>query len=154
MDYVDLILRILLLLLALGGLGLCSRFILDQYQNSPLVLSRPKLSALTHKLGPIATSLETKQPLSYAKYPESRLLGFPNWYPGVPFYLITLLSALWSNTYVVGVALLLSIFATVFSIILFLVNRFSLKAKCPSCTFIHLINLAIFAYWLLIAINS
>lgn len=149
MDYTDLVLRLILALLGLTGLYCCFRFFLNQAAEKAFVQKRPLLKRYAE-----LTATVNAQPIPYQKYKEARLLGFPNWYPGVPFFGFTILAALWANTLVVGVAIVLSLFGAVFALILFLVNLFSLKAKCRVCLLTQLSTIGIFLYWLAIVVLS
>jgi uncharacterized membrane protein len=77
----------------------------------------------------------------------SRLLWVPNWWFGTLFYLLTLLSALWPNIWVITFALLGTLGAVIFSIILIYGLLFRLKAVCMLCYVAHAVNFALLIVW-------
>jgi len=77
----------------------------------------------------------------------AHIVGVPNWWFGIAFYLLTLLCALWTNVWVISFGIVASTTAIFFSLFLIYGLVFKLKTVCRLCYIAHATNAAIFITW-------
>lgn len=77
----------------------------------------------------------------------ANIFGIPNWWFGMAFYGLTLLSAVWATMWVVTFAILGAIMAVAFSIVLIYGLLYRLRAYCSWCYLSHLVNFMILMLW-------
>jgi uncharacterized membrane protein len=80
----------------------------------------------------------------------ARLFGIPNWYLGIGYYILTILTAVISSELLVAGALIGSLLSTITSIILMYALAIKLRVFCKMCYLAHFANIAILFVWTII----
>ena len=133
----EIILRLSLILASLVGIYVCFCF------------AQGLLAKLVPKLGTVhsVVTLCKDTPTELTKWDS--LLGVPNWWLGSIFYILIILSTIWTNVWVVTFALLGTMGACVISLILIYGLIFSVKKFCKMCYLAHIANFAILILWII-----
>jgi uncharacterized membrane protein len=136
----DIILRVTLVIVS--GIGLYSCFCFAQEYLAKYLPSLKKVK-------PVEAVCKDGSCIMLEKTHWGRLLGVPNWWLGTVFYILVILSTIWTNMWIITFAILGTLGACLFSVILIYGLVFKLKAFCKMCYIAHAANFAIFILWVI-----
>lgn len=86
--------------------------------------------------------------IKLSKTPYYRVFWVPNWVLGIPYYVVTILAALTSNSTLVVLATLGAIITFFLTFYLVWALAVKLRVICPLCYVAHGINVVLFIVWM------
>lgn len=134
----DITLRITFIVLSLVGLYSCFCFARESLAKVFPFLDGGK---------PVEASCKNGSCILVSQTRWAKIFGVPNWWFGTAFYLVTILGTLWTNPWIISVAIMGALGACLFSLFLIYGLAFKLKAFCKMCYLAHAVNFALLITW-------